>query len=258
MRKSLGGYDKQSRSLENVYNDQIDSTKGQFEELIRSLDPTYDQYNKDAKTGVDEELNQNLIKLAAVMNANNTGDSEQRAQLMSSQQGQALAKLADLMQKLNIQKNQDTQEYRTKSVDALNSINQRKMDALSSLSQRKQASQQQLAQMMQQAQQQNWDNNYKMASLNGRGGSGSTSSTAAGSVTYLGDDAQGNPVYRNNKTGQREVGTGLTRKTSDPWANVLSSVLGQGGSQNGNQQMSTDVDGNPIRLNAQGQWEYVQ
>lgn len=124
MRKSLKGYGRQEKDV-----------MGQFEDLIKSLDPTYNEYQNDAKRGVDEELNQNLVRLAAVMNANNTGDSEQRAQLMSGQQRDATARLADLFRKLALDKQEKITGYRTQGVNAVNSIRERKQGAQEKIAQ---------------------------------------------------------------------------------------------------------------------------
>lgn len=147
LRKSMKGYGKQERSVEN-----------QFEDLIKALDPTYEEYQNDAKKGIDEELNQNLIKLASVMNANNTGDSEQRAQMMSRQQSDATARLADLIRKLQLDKQEQITGYKTKAVDAVNSIRDKKMSA-----------QERLAQLLQQRDDTAWDREYKMQQLGQKG-----------------------------------------------------------------------------------------
>lgn len=131
LRKSLRGYGRQE-----------DDVMRQFKNLIKALDPTYDEYEKEGKDALEKQLWNNNTSLASVMNANNTGDSEQRAQLMAGQQRDNQGQLSDLIRKLTLQKNEDIQGYKTKSVDAVNSIRDKKMSA-----------QERIAQLIRQAQQ---------------------------------------------------------------------------------------------------------
>ena len=74
------------------------------------------------------------------------------------------------------------------------------------------------------------------------GGARALSGTAAGSVTYMGDNSSGEPVYRNNQTGEMQVGTGLTRKSQDPYAQMLAGVMGQ---QQSGPRVQYDENGRP-------------
>lgn len=112
----LKGFRKQGNKMEDLYDD-----------MLKSLDPTYDAYSADIKKSVDEELRQNLLQLASVMNANNTGDSEQRAQFMAQRQGQSEAQLGDLLRKLMLQKQEDAQGIKEKKVNSLSQLQDRQM-----------------------------------------------------------------------------------------------------------------------------------
>lgn len=118
LRKSLKGYGSQE-----------DDVMRQFKNLIKALDPTYDEYEKEAKDELGRALWNNNTQLASVMNANNVGDSEQRAQLLAGQQRDNQSQLGDLLRKLMLQKNEDIQGYKTKGVEAVNSIRDKEMSA---------------------------------------------------------------------------------------------------------------------------------
>jgi len=85
------------------------------------------------------------------------------------------------------------------------------------------------------AEQQAWDRNYKMMSLN-RGGSRTPKND---SLTPYGINAQGEPVFWNNRTRQMQTGTGLT-KSLDPMTALLQ---GLGGNQGGQKQIQYDENG---------------
>lgn len=140
LRKSLKGYSTQENDIQR-----------QFEELIKSLDPTYDQYKKEGQQVLDQQQNTDLNRLASVMNAGNVGDSEQRAQAMQRTQAQYSDQLMNLLAKLSTQKNQDIQGYKEKSVDAVNNVRTQRQNA-----------QERIAQLIKQAQDAQWERNYKM------------------------------------------------------------------------------------------------
>lgn len=118
MRKALKGYSSQEKDV-----------RKQFEDMIKALDPTYQEYERQGREALDRNLWNNNTQLASVMNANNTGDSEQRAQLMAGQQRDSQGQLADLVRKLLLDKQEQITGYKNKSVDAVNSIRDKKMSA---------------------------------------------------------------------------------------------------------------------------------
>lgn len=200
----------------------------QFEELISALDPTYAQMQKEGTDALNAQLNNDNIKLASVMNANNTGDSEQRAQLMAQQQQGTQTALGNLLAKLAQNKAQDVSGYKSQMADKMGQYRSQQ-----------QSNQQRLMEQIQQYRQRQEDQAYKNASLAGRG----NTPQKAGTLSYLGDDANGNPVYYNTTTGERTTEAGLKRKQSNPLEEAMAALLGQGGG--GGQQVQYDENGRP-------------
>lgn len=200
----------------------------QFEELIAALDPTYAQMQKEGTDALNAQLNNDNIKLASVMNANNTGDSEQRAQLMAQQQQGTQTALGNLLAKLAQNKAQDVSGYKSQMADKMGQYRSQQ-----------QSNQQRLMEQIQQYRQRQEDQAYKNASLAGRG----NTPQKAGTLSYLGDDANGNPVYYNTTTGERTTEAGLKRKQSNPLEEAMAALLGQGGG--GGQQVQYDENGRP-------------
>lgn len=147
LRRSLRGYGQQEKSI-----------REQFEDLIKALDPTYDEYEREGKTELERALWNNNTQLASVMNANNTGDSEQRAQLMAGQQRDNQSLLGDFLRKLMLQKNEDVTNYKTKSVDAVNNIRSQRASA-----------EERIAQAIQQYRDNQWERDYRMSQDAARG-----------------------------------------------------------------------------------------
>lgn len=139
----------------------------QFDELIKALDPTYAQMQKEGTDALNAQLNNQNVQLASVMNANNTGDSEQRAQLMAGQQRDTQTALGNLLAKLAQAKAQDAsglkQQYATQR---------------GQLEERKQSNQQRLLEAIRSYQNDQYDQRYKNASLAGRGGGKETAGDA--------------------------------------------------------------------------------
>lgn len=98
----------------------------QFEELIAALDPTYAQMQKEGTDALNQQLWNNNTQLASVMNANNTGDSEQRAQLMAGQQRDSQTALGNLLAKLAQNKAQDVSWYKAQQAEAMSKYSQNK------------------------------------------------------------------------------------------------------------------------------------
>lgn len=84
----------------------------QFDELIKALDPTYAQLQTEGTDALNSQLQNNNTQLASVMNANNTGDSEQRAQLMAGQQRDTQTAISALLSKLATAKAGDISGYK--------------------------------------------------------------------------------------------------------------------------------------------------
>lgn len=189
------------------FSAQEKAQKKALKELLKSIKS---QYQTQQTTGIDQ-LNkakqEDLLKLSGLFSfANQDPDSEQRIQYeqranqdYANQQGDFLAKLAAA---------QAQEESRAR---------QGYQGEIANIASQRNSAQEKIAQLLFQAQQD--------AQSRG-GGSRPLSGTAAGSVTYMGDNASGEPVYRNNQTGQMQVGTGLTRKSQDPYAQMLAGLMG--------------------------------
>lgn len=138
-----------------------DATK-QIKDLIRSLDPEYDAYLKQAQTELDKSKTEDLNKLAGVFAGYNTADSEQRLQQQERVQGDYATQLTNLLAKLQLQKQKDVTGYKSQLSERLQNIAQAKSTA-----------QQRVAELIQAAQDKAWDRNYKMKALSQRGRAGS-------------------------------------------------------------------------------------
>lgn len=129
--------------------------KNQFKDLIRSLDPEYDAYLKQAETELNKSKTEDLNKLAGVFAGYNTADSEQRLQQQERVQGDYATQLAGILSKLMLQKQKDVTGYKTQASERLQEI-----------AQAKSAAQQRVADLIQAAKDKAWDRNYKMTALN--------------------------------------------------------------------------------------------
>lgn len=111
----------------------------QFEELISALDPTYAQLQKEGTDALNAQLNNSSNQLASVMNANNTGDSEQRAQMLSGLQRDNSTALGNLLAKLAQNKAQDVSGYKSQEAEAMSKFQQNKQQDARTLLEKLQA-----------------------------------------------------------------------------------------------------------------------
>lgn len=131
--KGVQGDDPYIKELRKAYSSNGGEKwlRKQFDELIKSLDPTYAQMQKEGEDALNAQLLNNNTQLASVMNANNTGDSEQRAQLMAGQQRDTQTALGNLLAKLATAKAGDVSQYKQQyatqrgQLDERNQTNQR-------------------------------------------------------------------------------------------------------------------------------------
>ena len=131
----------------------------QFEELIAALDPTYAQMQKEGTDALNAQLNTDNTKLASVMNANNTGDSEQRAQMMAQQQQGTQTAIGALLAKLAQAKAGDVSQYKSSMAEKMGQLQERN-----------QSNKQRLMEQIQQYRNRQEDQAYKNASLARKGG----------------------------------------------------------------------------------------
>lgn len=195
------------------YKDAMKAQKKALNELIKSIKAQYAQSTKEGTTALDASKQQDLLKLSGLFNfgANQDPNSEQRIQYEQRTAGDYAGQLKDFLAKIAQGQTKDISGAQQGYQSSLAQIMQQQAQA-------KQAYQQQLADQEQMM----WDRNYKMQQLAGRGGSGS-----AGSITYMGNNSNGEPVYRNSKTGAMQVGTGLTKGNNDLMS-ILAGMSGQG------------------------------
>lgn len=216
-----GYYNKQLKSQNKAFSAQEKAQKKALKELLKSIKS---QYGTQQSTGLDQlnkSKQEDLLKLSGLFQfANQDPNSEQRIQYeqranqdYAGQQGDFLAKLAAAQAQ---EESRARQGYQSQISDIAGQRN----DARSKIEEL-------IFNARQQAQK--------------GGGTKALSGTAAGSVTYMGDNASGEPVYRNNQTGEMQVGTGLTRKSQDPYAQMIDSIMGQ---QQGGQ-VQYDENGRP-------------
>ena len=217
-------YNSQLKTQNKAFSAQEKAQKRALSELLKSITS---QYKTQQTTGIDQlakSKQEDLLKLSGLFQfANQDPDSEQRVQYeqranqdYAGQQGDFLAKLAAAQAQ---EESRARQGYQSQMSDIAGQRN----DARSKIEE--------------------LIFNARQAAQNRGGGSTrALSGTAAGSSTYWGENAQGEPVYRNNQTGQLEVGTGLTRKSQDPYAQMLAGVMGQ---QQSGPRVQYDENGRP-------------
>jgi len=214
-------YNSQLKTQNKGFSAQEKAQKKALNELLKSITS---QYKTQQTTGIDQlakSKQEDLLKLSGLFSfANQDPDSEQRIQYeqranqdYAGQQGDFLAKLAAAQAQ---EESRARQGYQTQMSDIAGQRN----DARSKIEEL-------IFNARQQAQK--------------GAGTKALSGTAAGSVTYMGDNASGEPVYRNNQTGEMQVGAGLTRKSQDPYAQMMASIMGQ---QQGGQ-VQYDENGRP-------------
>ncbi len=148
--------DSLNKSLEG-YGSREKSAKKQIESLIRSLDPEYDAYKKQAEQEMERSKIEDINKLVGLMAAYNTADSEQRMQAQERVQSDYGSKLSDLLAKLSLQKQKDVTGYKEQGFNLLDQI-----------AEAKQGAQMNVAELLQQARESAWDRDYKNRSLSSR------------------------------------------------------------------------------------------
>lgn len=126
--KGVQGDDPYIKELRKAYSSNGGEKwlRKQFEELISALDPTYAQMQKEGTDALNAQLNNQNVQLASVMNANNVGDSEQRAQMMAGQQRDTSTALGNLLAKLAQNKSQDVSGYKAQEAEAMSKYSQNK------------------------------------------------------------------------------------------------------------------------------------
>jgi len=131
----------------------------QFDELIKSLDPTYAQMQTEGTNALNANLQNNSNQLASVMNAGNVGDSEQRTQQLAGLQNGNQTALGQLLAKLSTAKAGDVSQYKSQMAGKLGEYQQTN-----------QTNQQKLMEAIRNHKNDLYDQQYKNASLNAKSG----------------------------------------------------------------------------------------
>lgn len=202
-------YKSQLKGQNKAFSAQEKAQKKALNELLRSIT---NQYKTQQTTGIDQlakSKQEDLLKLSGLFQfANQDPDSEQRIQYEQRANQDYAGQQSDFLAKLAAAQAQEESRARQGYQTQMSDIAGQRNDARSKIEE--------------------LIFNARQAAQKGNGGSTrALSGTAAGSVTYMGDNASGEPVYRNNQTGEMQVGTGLTRKSQDPYAQMLAGVMGQ-------------------------------
>lgn len=174
--------------------------KKALNELLKSI---RNQYKTSQESGLSElakSKQQDLLKLSGLFSfANQDPNSEQRIQYETRLADDNARQQADFLAKLAAAQSQEESGAR-----------QGYQKEIANLADRRSQMQLELAKLLEDARQQQMNRSGK-----------DVAAEKNDSLTYLGDDANGNPVYWNNRTKQQFVGSGLTRKSADPFAALL-------------------------------------
>lgn len=199
-----GYYKKQQKG----YSAQEKAQKKALNELLKSIKSQYSNEEAQGTTKLEKSKQEDLLKLSGLFNfANQDPNSEQRIQYQNRLSQDYATQLTDYLQQISQQRGQ-----------AISQAKQGYQGQLADIAQQRNASSLELMKLQQQLQSDALDRASK-------GSSGGTQK--AGSITYIGNDASGNPVYYNSTTGQQQSYPGVTRPSSNP----LAALFGQLGMQ---------------------------
>lgn len=182
--------DYQKQSLKS-FSAQEKAQKRALKELIKSIKNQYSTKQQAGLQDLEKAKQNDLLKLSGLFSfANQDPSSEQRIQYEQRANQDYAGQIGDFLAKLAAAMSGD-----------ISQANQGYQGKLADINSQRNTAQYNIAQLLQKAQ-----DDAASRALKGSG--------TAGSVTFLGNDANGNPVFRNNKTGVREIGTGLTRPSN--------------------------------------------
>ena len=147
------GFGKQEKMVEKGFDQQANSLKEQIKTLIAALDPEYAAYQAQAQKELNTSKTDDVNQLASLFAAYGTADSEQRMQQQERVQSDYASKLADLLSKLQLQKQKDITGYNTKQIEGLGDIASSKTNALSQIMDAKNSAKLNVAQLLNSARQ---------------------------------------------------------------------------------------------------------
>ena len=215
----LSGYDKQYKMQQKSMKAQEKAQKKALEELLKSIGSQYETDKTSGTTDLDKAKQEDLLRLSGLFSfANSDPNDEQRIQYQGRTTNDYASRLTDFLAKLDQNRGQQVSSAKQNYQANISDLAGKNSTLLQGIMDKRSQLQMDLAKMAQE---------MKIKQMGGGG------STSAGSQTYVGDNAKGEPVYYNSKTGAYTTQEGLTRKNSDPWASVLGNMFG---GEQGNQQ----------------------
>jgi hypothetical protein len=195
--------DYQKQSLKG-FSQQEKAQKRALNELLKSIKNQYSTKEKTGLSDLNKAKQEDLLKLSGLFSfANQDPDSEQRIQYEQRANQDYAKQQADFIAQLAAAQTQD-----------ISGAKQNYQKSRADIASQRNSTQQNIAQMLYQAQQDQLSR-QAAAAKSSRG-----STPKAGSITYIGNDRNGNPVYYNTTTGQQQTYQGITRQ-ADPFTQFM-------------------------------------
>jgi hypothetical protein len=213
---------------------------------LQSINSQYDTSQTQGQDLLNKQKQEADLKLSGLFNfANQDTNSEQRMQYQQRGNADAASQLADLIAKITQGRTQDTLGAQTNYNTNLANVRQQGVNSVNQLRQQKSSALQSLQDFIYKKQQDQISNSPKSY-----GGTEKNDS-----LTYMGNNAKGEPVYWNNRTKQQQVGQGLTK--GNDLATAFASALGNQQPQQGGNFTGRYEDGQPVYVDENGQ-EYIE
>jgi len=183
---------------DDSYEDQGNEIQNQLADMIKGIESQYATAQTKQTGDLERQGRQNLNQLNSQFSFGNSDpNDEQRIQYQQRLQNDQGRNLAELLSSLQASKGQDILSARNQgSTNMQNLMNQ-----------------QRTARSTAQGNQRDYQTELAKAKSGG--------SEKNDSLTYQGKNAQGEPVFWNNRTKQTQVGEGLTRESSNPFAGLF-------------------------------------
>jgi len=135
----------------------------QIKNLIQALNPQYAEYQRQSESEINKAKTDDLNKLMSLFAAYGTSDSEQRMQTQERTQNDYQNRLADLLAKLNTQKQADISGYQQKGLGMKQDVNTKYFDIINQINEQKRSAQSNVANLIYKAQQDAYDRAVKRA-----------------------------------------------------------------------------------------------
>lgn len=222
----LGGYDQQYKQQQKSFSQQEKAQKKALDELLKQINKQYNTDKETGQTDLNRAKQEDLQRLSSQFDfANSSPNDEQRIQYQGRLTNDYAGKLNDLLNKLSQSRSSQVSSAKQNYQSSLSDLSSQNQNILNELLGRKSNLQLDLAKMEQDAQQKALDRSSK----------GSYAKQKNASLTKLGVDSNGQPIYWDNvnNTLFNGVPSG-TRNAVDPVTSYLQQLAGnQGGGQGG-------------------------